>query len=172
MNSWVAPVKNPCYWWVGVWLLTERPYRCSIRLCREFAQCQLTRISWNKTHMPVIFEALLRWLSWQIQHFRKIMFQRTEHIDLTRHRCRTCQNLHAVGSWGWRSTWRNLKDLWAMCMRYPCVDIPVWFDPPGVMGAGSSNLDRSNLNTRVVDSSDDWQMGRIGRETNENTNKG
>ena len=46
-------------------------------------------------------------------------------------------------------------DLWAMCMRYPCVDIPVWFDPPGVMGAGSSNLDRSNLNTCVVDSSDD-----------------
>ena len=40
-------------------------------------------------------------------------------------------------------------------MRYPCVDIPVWFDPPGVMGAGSSNLDRSNLNTCVVDSSDD-----------------
>ena len=25
-------------------------------------------------------------------------------------------------------------DLWAMCMRYPSVDIPVWFDPPGVIG--------------------------------------
>ena len=47
------------------------------------------------------------------------------------------------------------SDLRAICMRYGSVDIPVWFDPPGVMGAGKSNLDRSNLNTRVVDSSDE-----------------
>ena len=64
------------------------------------------------------------------------------------------------------------SDLRAICMRYGSVDIPVWFDPPGVMGAGKSNLDRSNLNTRVVDSSDEWQMGGgFWKKQMENTNK-
>ena len=100
--------------------------------------------------MVVLFEELRR----PSKQIRKIMFHRTECRSRQTQVSDLSESSHSRLVEGEEALEGNL-DLWGMCMRYPCVDIPVWCDPPGVMGAGSSNLDRSNLNTCVVDSSDD-----------------